>query len=74
MTSPNLSPAASQVLEYLRQENNKQHTADELAAVLKLESAALEQALSELEAAGLAAPEMVSDYGGNAVMWGLANA
>ena len=74
MTASQLSPAAAQVLDHLRQENTKQHSADELSAVLHIEAGQLQQALAELEAAGLAASQVVSDYGGNTVMWGLATA
>ncbi len=60
-----------QILDFLRQEGNKQHSADELVALLSLEQHQVDQALAELQAAGLAAPEMVTGYGGSAAMWGL---
>lgn len=69
--SPSLSATATQLLDFLRQEGNKQHSADELAALLSLEQGPVDQALAELQAAGLAAPEVVTGYGGSASMWGL---
>jgi biotin operon repressor len=60
-----------QILDFLRQEGNKQHSADELTALLSLEQNQVDQALAELQAAGLASPEVVTGYGGSATMWGL---
>lgn len=71
MPTPNLSAAAGQILDFLRQEGNKQHSADELTALLSLEQNQVDQALTELQAAGLASPEVVTGYGGSATMWGL---
>lgn len=71
MPTPDLSAAANQILDFLRQEGNKQHSADELTALLSLDRSRADQALAELHAAGLASPEAVTGYGGSATMWGL---
>ncbi|MFB9992499.1 MarR family transcriptional regulator [Deinococcus oregonensis] len=69
--SSNLSAAAAQILDFLCREGNKQHSADELTALLSLEQGQVDQGLAELQAAGLATPEVVTGYGGSATMWGL---
>ena len=76
MTSERSSPqtpggVAAQVLDFLRSEAPKPHSADEITALLSLERSAVDQALNELEAAGQAAPQVMSDYGGNSVLWSL---
>ena len=65
------SGVSAQVLDFLRSEAPKQHSADEITALLSLERSAVDQALSELEAAGHVAPQTMSDYGGNSILWGI---
>ncbi|MDO4263259.1 MAG: MarR family transcriptional regulator [Deinococcus sp.] len=63
------SSAAQQVLEFLIREGQKAHSADELTALLGLDSGTVQAALEELEAQGAAAPENVSGYGGSDTVW-----
>ncbi|GHF93680.1 hypothetical protein GCM10017783_01960 [Deinococcus piscis] len=66
-----LSPA-QQVLEFLTREAPKAHSADELTALLDMDTATVQAALQELEAAGAVASESVSGYGGSDTLWRVA--
>ncbi|RTR25590.1 MarR family transcriptional regulator [Deinococcus radiophilus] len=57
------------VLDFLTREAPKAHSADELAALLELDTAAVQVALTELERRGEVSPEQVSGYGDSDTLW-----
>ena len=60
-----------QILEFLRREHGKSHSADDLAALLNLDRAQVDRALQELHGRGEVAPEDVTGYGGSQTVWAL---
>ncbi|WP_189010093.1 MarR family transcriptional regulator [Deinococcus malanensis] len=69
MSSSFQSAVAQQVLEFLRQEGQKPHSADELAGLLQRDRGEVDRALEELQGAGLVASEAVTGYGGSDTLW-----
>ncbi|MFC4639422.1 MarR family transcriptional regulator [Deinococcus hohokamensis] len=65
------SDVAGQILDFLRREDGKPHSADDLAALLKLDRAEVDTALQALHEQGAAAPEDVTGYGGSQTVWAL---
>ncbi|RJF72464.1 MarR family transcriptional regulator [Deinococcus cavernae] len=61
--------ANQRILDFLRREAPKAHSADDLAALLGLEAAQVQAALEAMHAAQQVVPEAVSGYGGSATLW-----